>query len=216
MLDDLRVDVQSYVPPTSPFFYRGTAGEWDEDRLLRAFATANVIEIAHENKYVSSPWFGLNVGGGPNTIVMTASPVYPSPGPHSAALRVTKVGVVLRKEGVLDGRKTNRKWREWSMLLTGSQLLWSRDPAWVNTVEMQMSPARGETSLHRVMVPRPDELLSLQDAIAVFDRSYDRVSITVLFLRTLSHFYSHSSTTHFGWSCQMGVISFLKSRKRRK
>ncbi|THH02851.1 hypothetical protein EW026_g56 [Hermanssonia centrifuga] len=60
LLDDLRVDVRSYVPPTSPYYYLGTAGPWDEDKLLQSFAAANVVELASENRYLSAPWFGLN------------------------------------------------------------------------------------------------------------------------------------------------------------
>ncbi|KAJ3556939.1 hypothetical protein NM688_g1749 [Phlebia brevispora] len=175
LLDDLRVDVKSYVPPISPYFYKGTAQHWSEEDLLRAFAQANSIEIASEhNRYMTSPWFGLNVGGGPNNTMMASSPIYPN-GLDVAVLRVTKVGTMLRKEGIPDGRKANnRKWREWAVLLTGSQLLWSRDPAWANVVRTHMETPKSELPAPRNLVPKPDELVSVKDAVAVYDRSYTR------------------------------------------
>ena len=177
LLDDLRVDVHSYVPPVSPYFYQGTADVWDEDVLLRAFAKANVVEFAPENRYLSSPWFGLNVGGGPNTVVLPASPASLYPGSDVAALKVAKVGLMLRKDATLDGRKNNnRKWREWSVLLTGSQLLWSRDVNWAGAIQTQIDTVSGEVPLHHGLVPKPDEIMSVKDAIAVFDRSYNKVS----------------------------------------
>ncbi|KAF7791941.1 hypothetical protein EIP86_002967 [Pleurotus ostreatoroseus] len=173
LLDDLRVDVQSHIPLTSPYFYHGTLNGWQEDGLLRAFAQANAIEIAADhNKYVGTPWFGLGVGAGPTTI---AGPLYASSSPEVAVLRVTRVGIVLRKEDSLDSRKSNnRKWREWSVLLTGSQLLWSRDTAWAATVQAHMDRPHAGSTPSRKLVPKPDELLSLRDAVAVYDRSYVR------------------------------------------
>lgn len=41
-----------------------------------------------------------------------------------ARLRITKVGLLSRKEDVLDGKKaSSRKWKTYSVVLTGSQLL---------------------------------------------------------------------------------------------
>ena len=172
------MDVQSHVPSTSPYFYQGTGGEWDDDKLLRAFAKANTVEFSHGNGYLSSPWFGLSVGGGPNTMVVPSSPIFPTPGADFAVLKVAKVGLMLRKEEVLDSarKSNNRKWREWSVLLTGSQLLWSRDPAWSGAIQAQIDSTSGEVPLPHGLIPKPDEMFSVRDAVAVFDRSYNKVS----------------------------------------
>ena len=177
MLDDLRVDIRSYVPLASPYSYQGTGGPWDEDQLLRAFLTAGVVEIASESRYMVSPWFGLNVGGGPSTVAMMSAPTYPS-GHETVQLRVTKVGQLMRKEEVLEnGRKANRKWKEWGVLLTGSQLLFSRDPNWAVLLQSHLNAraATGATSPSQTVLPRPDETLSLRDAVAVYDQSYTKV-----------------------------------------
>lgn len=142
--------------------------------MLRAFARASLVEVAAENRYLSSPWFGLNVGGGPNNMAMMAVPPY-TVSHEVLSLKVTKVGFLQRKDDVLEGgRKAgNRKWKEWSVMLTGSQLLFSRDPGWASAIQSQLATEAGSVS--RASIPRPDEMLSVRDAVAVFDRSYTKV-----------------------------------------
>ncbi|EKM60968.1 uncharacterized protein PHACADRAFT_204113 [Phanerochaete carnosa HHB-10118-sp] len=181
LLDDLRVDIRSHIPLTSPYLYQGTGGTWNEDKLLRAFATAGVVEITSENRYIASPWFGLNVGGGPSTVAMMSAPTFPAV--HDlVTLTVTKVGQLLRKEEILEGgrKASSRKWREWSVLLTGSQLLFSRDPNWATMVQTQSHiKNRASAAGSHPLLPRPDEMLSLRDAVAVYDQSYDKHTNTL-------------------------------------
>ncbi|KAI0348635.1 hypothetical protein BDW22DRAFT_1320867 [Trametopsis cervina] len=176
LLDDLRVEIRPYIPLTSPYFYQGTAGRWDENKLLRAFAMARVVEIASEHRYAAPPWFGLNVGAGPSAGAMMAVPTF-SGGPYDMVhLKVTKVGSLLRKDDVLEGgRKGNsRKWKEWSVLLTGSQLLFSRDPQWAQNIQSRVNGKDNVMALNQLSMSRPDEMYSVRDAVAVFDRSYTK------------------------------------------
>ena len=176
--------MQSFVPAASPYLYRGTAGPWDEDELLRAFAMASIIEVrAPDAGYYPSPWFSLGVSGGPGPMNMNGSipAAYPS-GPESFSLKVTKVGLLMRKDDILEGgrRAINRKWKEWSVLLTGSQLLLSRDPTWAALITTRADPANGELSMPQSLIPKPDELLSVKDAVAVFDKSYHKVDAVLI------------------------------------
>lgn len=170
--------MQSFVPTISPYQYRGTADAWDEDELLRAFAMASVIEVrAPDVGYYPSPWFSLGVSGGPGPMTMNGAlpPIYPTV-PEAFSLKVTKVGLLARKDDVLEGgrRGINRKWKEWSVLLTGSQLLLSRDPSWASLIQTRADPANGELSMPQPLIPKPDELLSVKDAVAVYDKSYHK------------------------------------------
>ena len=177
LLDDLRVDIHTYIPLNTPYFYQGTGGPWDEDQLLRAFATANVVEVTSENRHMASPWFNLNVGGGPSSVAMMASPAFPVM--HDVVtLKVTKVGPLQRKDEYLEGgRKANgRKWKEWSVLLTGSQLLFHRDPLWAQSIQSRLDSNDNVVALNHASMPRPDEMYSVRDAVAVYDRSYTKVS----------------------------------------
>ena len=181
------MEIHSYIPLTTPYFYQGTGGPWDEDKLLRAFATAGVVEVATENRIMASPWFSLNVGGGPSTVAMMSAPAFPIV--HDVVtLRVTKVGQLQRKEEFMEGgRKVNgRKWKEWSVLLTGSQLLFSRDTNWAAMIQTR---SRASTTNHHSqnLLPRPDEMLSLKDAIAVHDRSYTKVCLGKCILLTVDN-----------------------------
>ena len=73
---------------------------------------------------------------------------------------------------VMDSRRRplNRKWKEWRVILTGSQLLFFKDLSLLSGVT--------EPDLHEdpVLVHmKPDEVISLHDAIALFDHTYNMV-----------------------------------------
>ncbi|KAH8100636.1 hypothetical protein BXZ70DRAFT_893014 [Cristinia sonorae] len=177
LLDDLRVDVQSIVPMASPYVYLGTGGPWDEDELQHSFAMASVIEVRAPDSFYPAPWFSLGAGSGAGPIAIGAALPHSYPEQlESFSLKVTKVGLLMRKDDVMEGgrRAMNRKWKEWSVLLTGSQLLLSRDSSWANLIQARADPANGELSMPQPMIPKPDELLSVKDAVAVFDRSYTK------------------------------------------
>lgn len=179
------MDVVSLVPPESPYFYQGTGGSWDEEELLRAFAMASIVEVAAaDSRYHASPWFGLSVGGVPAPIfqssIMSTNTLQPSPG-QVFSVKVTKVGLIQRKDEQAERgkRSVNRKWREWSLLLTGSQLLFFRESAWATSLMSQSGQM-----LPRSAMPTPDELLSVKDAIAVFDKTYSKASFLFKFQQT--------------------------------
>ncbi|KAI0824263.1 hypothetical protein BC628DRAFT_1323355 [Trametes gibbosa] len=175
LLDDLRIDVHSLIPPESPYFYQGTAGAWDEDEMQRAFALARVVEVAAiETRYLASPWFG-----GPGPMFhgsLGALPMLTPVGGGVWMIKVTKVGLLLRKEDTVEGgrRAMTRKWREWCILLTGSQLLFFRDSAWANDLQTQLGRNNGQVIIQHTSLPQPDEMFSVRDAIAVFDKSYTK------------------------------------------
>ncbi|CAK5279968.1 unnamed protein product [Mycena citricolor] len=176
LLGPLRVDVESYIPRENPYLFRGTAGRWDEQELQLAFAKASVIELGTEINIRSTGMLNLGPAG---TVSPTPLSVYSDisvPSNEISTLRVTKVGVLHRKDDTLEGGKksANRKWKSWSVILTGSQLLFFRDPAWaVGLLAQAQSPHSPETQfIYPQTAFKPDELMSVKDAIAVFDKSY--------------------------------------------
>ncbi|EIN13503.1 hypothetical protein PUNSTDRAFT_140028 [Punctularia strigosozonata HHB-11173 SS5] len=196
LLDPLRVDVEAYVPLESPFSYSGTSDNWDHEALQRAFAKAGRIEVdAGVSRPVSSAFFGLAVGGASTPIMggggslSHTSGAFPDIAPPSRdvwTLKVTKIGVLSRKDDTVEGGKkaSNRKWREWCVVLTGSQLLFFRDPTWAAGVlaEATATSADGQTTISHGSMLRPDELLSVKDAVAVFDRTYTKYPNTLRFV----------------------------------
>ncbi|KAJ7169573.1 hypothetical protein C8R46DRAFT_1089245 [Mycena filopes] len=175
MLGPLRVDVNAYVPRENPYSFLGTSGPWDEQDLLLAFTKASVLEVGAATSLKVTTLLSLGPGGATPHSPMGGFPEITVPAGEVSTLRVTKVGILNRKDDVLEGGKksSNRKWKPWSVILTGSQLLLFRDPAWaaglLSQVEFPDAP-----SIFPQTIFKPDELLSVKDAIAVFDRSYTK------------------------------------------
>lgn len=179
LLDPLRVNVEAYVTTQSPYSYEGTGGPWDEEELQRAFLMADVIEV-NSADVTRTSFFNIGGTGGSFNSVSNgvSAQANPSPSvPQPLALRVTKVGLLNRKDDVLAGgrKASNRKWKSWSVLLTGSQLLFFRDTTWATALSSQDSPPDGRIVYPEAAPFRPDEILSVKDAVAVHDELYMKV-----------------------------------------
>jgi hypothetical protein len=175
MLDPFRVPTERHVQWETPYSFHGTAGPWDEEVVRLSFINAEVVQVSdiNESQLSNSPYFSIAVTGGPLNPMGSILPAMPITARQDTwSLKVTKVGALQRKDDIADGgrRAPNRKWREWTVILTGSQLLFFRDPTWANTFLSQDEGAETPSSLLR-----PDELLSVKDAVAVYDRSYHKV-----------------------------------------
>jgi hypothetical protein len=168
----LRVDVEAFVPLEDPYSFTGTAASWDEESLQSSFAKATVIEVAPDNNRTASPFFGLSVGSAPpiSQTLTEAKTVW--------RLNVVKSGVLNRKDDMLEGgkRAMNRKWKPWSVFLTCSHIFFLRDMAWANTLLSHSGPSDAPIIFPQALVFKPDEVLSLKDVIAVFDKSYNKVN----------------------------------------
>ncbi|KAL0950980.1 hypothetical protein HGRIS_007727 [Hohenbuehelia grisea] len=179
LLDPLRVNMEVHVPLTNPYSFEGTSGPWNEDVLQRAFAKATVLEVGAVDHTRASPFFGLSVGGAPSPLLgnMGAIPEVYFPSSNEVwTLKVAKVGLLQRKDDVLHGGKksTNRKWRPLSVILTGSQLLFFRDPSWATALAARTEQTDGQIIFPQATIFKPDELLSVKGAVAVYDKSYTR------------------------------------------
>jgi hypothetical protein len=129
-----------------------------------------------------SPFFGLSVGGAPNALMSNTASIVPDTADVSRevwTLKVTKVGLLNRKDDAMEGwrKSSNRKWKQWSAILTGSQLLLFRDPSWAAALLAQIETPDGQPLLPQTAVFKPDEVLSMKDFVAVFDKSYTKVCL---------------------------------------
>ena len=111
-----------------------------------------------------------------------------------ASLKIVKIGVLNRKEDFVDGKKlASKKWKSWSVILTGSQLLFfvrrsisacsylltpreQKDPTWVSSLSQSIAKsARQSTDQDErqvITVPlsfKPDAVLSLANCAAIYD-----------------------------------------------
>ncbi|KAG2129928.1 hypothetical protein DEU56DRAFT_860628 [Suillus clintonianus] len=171
LLDSLRVNVEQHIPLDNPYRWEGTSGSWDNDKLWSAFAEGDTIEIScFEHKCMPSGLFGLSVAS-PSLMGTTALPGFLPPQKETWRLKLSKVSVLNRKDDILEGGKkpSNRKWKSFGVALTTSQVLLFRDPSWAATF-LSTSDYSRQPTLHC----KPDEVLSVKDALAVFDRSYQK------------------------------------------
>lgn len=181
--------VQEFVPLCSPYSYTGTGPLWDEEELHRAFAQATAIEISAVDSQRGTPPL-FSVGGAmpsPITVANALPEFYPATG-EILTLKITKIGLLSRKDDTLEGgrRATNRKWKIWSVILTGSQLLFFRDPVWATTLLAKPGSLEEQVVFPQTSLFKPDELLSVKDAVAVFDKSYTKVQLLIIFMCMMS------------------------------
>ncbi|KAF7319944.1 Sec7 domain protein [Mycena kentingensis (nom. inval.)] len=174
-LGHLRVNIDAFVPRTTPYSWQGTAGPWDEPELQMAFAKPTMIEVGTAASVQVMPASFGAAGATPLTPSFSGS-FAESAGPlrEVTTIRITKVGLLMRKDDFLEGGKKsfNRKWRSYSTILTGSQLLFFRDSTWANVLAPACSADDAPPLPQTVF--RPDELLSVRDCVAVFDTSYTK------------------------------------------
>ena len=78
------------------------------------------------------------------------------------------------------GRKSTRKSKSWSVILTGTQLLFFKDPFWAAQLLEHIQNTKRNDRGHLVLPTMgsfvPDEVVPLKDAVAVHDNEVDMVS----------------------------------------
>lgn len=111
------------------------------------------------------------------------SPEITDESPSTVVIKVISMGVLSRKDDLLEGgrRAPSRKWKEWGVLLTGSQLLFFRDPNWVTSLTAGLSE-KNPSELGKLQTKplsmasfQPDEVVSLREMVALYDTSYNKV-----------------------------------------
>lgn len=78
-------------------------------------------------------------------------------------------------------RQTGRKWKNWSVILTGSQLLFFKDTILALTLLEQIRNSTRD-SVPRMTGLQPDEVLSVKECVAVWDRGYVEVPFAFRFI----------------------------------
>lgn len=170
LLESMRQDVETLVPLDEPFSCDGFGpSPWTEGALQKAFSNAGVIDVESSAR--------------PSTDSGPGDPDLSGRGSSSSmSIKVTKVGILNRKDaiGPRGKRNTFRKWRYWSVILTGSQLLWFRDPALAQHVRQNLNDGPAD-DVSGISLLKPDEITSLKDGIAVYDKTYTKHAHTFRF-----------------------------------
>ncbi|VDB86491.1 unnamed protein product [Peniophora sp. CBMAI 1063] len=173
LLKPLRVDAGAIGPLEDPFSYHGTLRTFDVEELRMSFARAGVIEVSSEARRASTSVFAVSVGG---FVAIPESESVNMTSDRDVVLKVASVGLLQRRDISLEGgkRAPARKWREWSVVLTATQLLFFRDPVWATHLQDQAAAGAEQLFMPPSSLLRPDEVLNIKDAIAVHDSSYGK------------------------------------------
>ncbi|GAA5902153.1 hypothetical protein JCM8208_002490 [Rhodotorula glutinis] len=207
-----KVDVESLIPTKSPFSYTGTTGFFDATKLHALFARAPVLQISNRPRsssksqasqitavapYSPSPGASssalpAHLAGAPLAPTVSngtfVDPPKKKDRPPVSTLKITKVGLLSRKDDLTEGGKkaASRKWRGWSVVLTGSQLLFFKDPHFAGSLQRALQAAAAAVEPraddHEVLVYswqssfKPDAVLSLAHSAAIYDSTYSKYS----------------------------------------
>lgn len=208
-LGTLRVDVERVIPANSPYSCMGTRPFLDVDRMQWAFANAHPLQFvrnrAGRRKSVQQP---MSVGD-PSALALKED---------TTTLKVTKVGLISRKDDspVTGKRAGARKWKSWSVILTGSQLLFFKDTIWALTLVEQIRAARKSsdpTSAPRMTSFQPDEVLSVKDCVAIFDREYTGTPHTFRFVMPNSREFLMQATDENQMNEWLSLINYASTFK---
>lgn len=175
-LESLRPSLKDVMNLEDPYSYLGTAASLNLAELHNSFFKSGILQIVSSR---SRPEAFMS----PETM---ANPAEAHPG--VVDIKVTKVGVLWRKE--LKKKKGRSPWQEWGAILTGAQLYFFRNTAWVKSLVHQQEIHR-KSGLGATPVTfkpplehfKPDVMMSTEDAVALVDTTYKKHKHALLFVR---------------------------------
>ena len=175
-LDSLRPPLKDTMNLEDPYSYLGTAVSLNLTDLHNTFFKSGVLQIVSSR---SRPEAFMS----PETM---ANPAEAHPG--VVDIKVTKVGILWRKD--TKKKKARSPWQEWGAILTGAQLYFFRNTAWVKSLMHQQEAhhRNGLGGCPVVFKPpleqfKPDVMMSTEDAVALVDATYKKHKNALVFVR---------------------------------
>ena len=175
-LDTLRPSLKDVMNLEDPYSYLGTASSLNIADLHNSFFKSGILQIVSSR---SRPDAFMS----PETM---ANPADAHPG--VVDIKVTKVGVLWRKD--TKKKKARSPWQEWGAILTGAQLYFFRNTAWIKSLMHQQDSHRklGLGAKPVTFKPpleqfKPDVMMSTEDAVALVDATYKKHKNAFLFVR---------------------------------
>ncbi|WWD20709.1 hypothetical protein CI109_105185 [Kwoniella shandongensis] len=213
LLGTLRVDVEKQILAENPFSCLGTRPFLDCEGLSRAFASAHSLMIPTPTSLSQRKVTGK-----------LATPAKKARigdhGESEMVLRVTKAGLLSRRDDGPDtGKKANRKWKSWSVILTGSQILFFKDPTWALTLlEQAQSNKNTDENNQHLLLPRmttfkPDEVFPVKDCIAVYDSTFTSHPYTFRFVMPHTRQYLMQAPDEFEMNEWVTLINYASAFK---
>lgn len=175
-LEVLRPNLKDVMTLEDPYNYLGTAESLDLADLHKTFFQSGVLQIVSSRSR-------------PEAFMSQATITNPADAhPGLVDIKVTKVGILWRKDP--KKKKTRSPWQEWGAILTGSQLYFFRNTAWIKNLVHQYENhhKQGHAGTPVTFKPpldqfKPDALMSTDDAVGLVDSSYKKHKHAFVFVR---------------------------------
>ncbi|EKD12891.1 uncharacterized protein L3040_007048 [Drepanopeziza brunnea f. sp. 'multigermtubi'] len=175
-LDTLRPNLKDVMCLEEPYTYLGTAPSLNLQDLQKTFFRTGVLQIVSAR---SRPDAFMNDKTVKNPDEAQAGIV---------DIKITKVGLLWRKDA--KKRRTKSPWQEWGAILTGAQLYFFKNSAWIKNLMQQQERhiKEGHDGSAVVFTPplaefKPDALMSTDDAVALLDTTYKKHKHAFIFVR---------------------------------
>lgn len=206
-LESLRPLLKDVMVQADPYKYLGTAKSIDLAEMNQAFFKSGVLQILSSR---SRP----EAFKSPETM---ANPAGAHPG--VVDIKVTKVGILWRKD--MKKKKARSPWQEWGAILTGSQLYFFHNTAWVKGLMHQYDAHQkhGLTGTPVTFKPplehfKPDALISTDNAVALLDTTYKKHKNAFIFVRLGGFeetFLADSDADMNDWLAKLNYASAFRS-----
>ncbi|KAI0845553.1 hypothetical protein F5Y00DRAFT_167491 [Daldinia vernicosa] len=175
-LDTLRPPLKDQIPLEEHYSYTGTAKELNLKELQNTFFKTGVLQI-------------VSARSRPDAFMTEKTANNPQEAhPGIVDIKVTKVGLLWRKDA--KKKKTRSPWQEWGAILTGAQLYFFRNTAWVKNLMHQYEThiKSGHDGIPLIFNPpleqfKPDALMSTHGAVALYDASYKKHKNSFVYVR---------------------------------
>jgi len=175
-LDILRPPLRDQVPLEEHYSYLGTTNRLNLKELQRTFFKTGVLQI-------------VSARSRPDAFMTEKTQNNPDAAhPGIVDIKVTKVGLLWRKDATK--RRTRSPWQEWGAILTGAQLYFFRNTAWVKSLVHQheahiKSGHDGEPLIFKPPLEdfKPDALMATEGAVALWDSNYKKHKNALVYVR---------------------------------
>lgn len=175
-LDTLRPNLKDVMHLEEHYSYLGTAPSLNLQNLQKTFFRTGILQI-------------ISARSRPDAFMSEQTATNPEEaGPGIVDIKITKVGLLWRKDA--KKKKTRSPWQEWGAILTGAQLYFFRNTAWIKNLMHQHEThiKQGHDGTPVIFKPpleqfKPDALMSTDDAVALVDSTYKKHKNAFIFVR---------------------------------
>jgi hypothetical protein len=175
-LDMLRPNLKEVMILEEHYSYLGTAPSLNLSDLQKTFFRTGVLQI-------------VSARSRPDAFMSDKTVNNPEEAhPGIVDIKITKVGLLWRKDA--KKKKTRSPWQEWGAILTGAQLYFFRNTAWIKNLMHQLEQhiKQGHDGAPVIFKPpldqfKPDALMSTDDAVALLDSTYKKHKNAFVFVR---------------------------------